>query len=193
MSTTAESTRLVTPEVDAQLKRRAKPQHIRKTTIALPEGATPTEFRIWKTGLNPTRNGYDVLFDDKAAASVMAAFAEHGVDLMIDLEHLSLDQAHPKYDSDARGWAKLEVRRDANGGPELWAVDVKWTPDGERRLSERTQRYVSPAFTTDKDDRPTRVVNVALVGMPATDHIPALVAASENRMRKITRRRIVRA
>ena len=147
-------------------------------TIALPDGAAPSEFRIWKSGLNPTRNGYEVLFDDKAAADVMAAFEQHGVDLMLDLEHLSLDQESRSYDPNARGWAQLEVRRDANGGPELWAVNVKWTPDGERRLSERTQRYVSPAFTVDKENRATQIVNIALVAMPATDNIPALVAAS---------------
>lgn len=144
-----------------------------------PEGVPPTEFRIFAAGANPTENGYTVLFDAEAAAAVMAAYERHGVDRMIDLEHLSLDQDAPHYDPDARGWAHLEVRRDATGAPELWAVHVRWTPDGESRLREKRQRYISPAFTRDpKTNRVTEVLNIAIVAMPATRQAQPLVAAS---------------
>lgn len=139
--------------------------------IAL-EGELPTAFRLFRAGKNATTKG-EFLFDDKAAELVMSAVSQHGVDVMIDLEHLSLDQESNAYDPDARGWFKLEVR---NG--ELWAVDVRWTPDGARRLSEKTQRYISPAFMTDDEKRVTEIVNIALVAMPATHGTPALVAAN---------------
>jgi hypothetical protein len=62
---------------------------------------------------------------------------------------------------------------------ELWAVDVTWTPDGERRLREKTQRYISPLFRRDKKTgRILRLLNVALVSMPATNDAQPLVAAS---------------
>lgn len=146
-------------------------------------GGLPTEFRIWRRGLNTTANGYDVLFDAKAAKAVMAAYAKHGAEIMIDLEHLSLDDSAPNYDPDARGWCRLELR---NG--ELWATDVRWTPDGERRLgADKTQRYFSPAFALDDESRPIRLFNIALVAMPGTDNLEALVAASERvTMGKIT-------
>jgi phage I-like protein len=135
--------------------------------------APPSEFRLFKAGINETTKG-EFLFDEKAAELVKASAAERGqVDYPIDLEHLSLDQESRGFDPDARGWFKLAVR---NG--ELWAVDVRWTPDGARRLSEKTQRYVSPAFFTDDDNRITEIVNVALVAMPATHNTPALVAAN---------------
>jgi hypothetical protein len=140
-------------------------------------GKTPSEFLVWRAGRNPTRNGFVVLFDDVAAASVMAAYREHGVDVMLDLEHMSLDDRHPNWTPDAVGWAQLEMR-----GGDLWAVNVRWTPDGTRRLSEQTQRYTSPTFRCEAVDgdertqRPTALVNIALVAMPATDQLPALVA-----------------
>jgi phage I-like protein len=142
----------------------------------LPPGEPPTEFRIFKRGVNETTKG-PVVFDDAAAASVMAAYTAQGVDLMIDLAHQSLDDsAEAREDAgDARGWFRLALR---NG--ELWAVDVKWTPDGERRLRERTQRYVSPCVYTDKDDRAVEIVNVALCAMPATIGARPLVAASKS-------------
>lgn len=142
--------------------------------VAVDGEAPPSEFRLFKAGENETTKG-TFIFDAEAARAVMAAAAQRdGVDYPIDLEHLSLESTDSRgFDPDARGWFQLAVR---NG--ELWAVNVRWTPDGQRRLSERTQRYVSPAFTVDDEDRVTEIVNVALVAMPATHGTPALVAAN---------------
>lgn len=134
----------------------------------------PTEFRIFKPGWNPSSKG-DYLFDDEAARLVMEQFHIGGVDIMIDREHLSLDDKAPNYDPDARAWCKLAVK---NG--ELWAVDVKWTPDGAQRLNNRTQRYVSPVFEyEEKSKRITGIYNIAICAIPATHEAPALVAASK--------------
>lgn len=133
----------------------------------------PSEFRLFRPGINATSKG-EFLFDDAAAKSVMAAYERHGTQLMVDLEHLSLNPESNSYDPDARAWAELEVR-----GGELWAVNVKWTEDGAARLSAKSQRYVSPAFEVDEDNRITSILNIALVGMPATHQPAALVAANQ--------------
>ena len=73
----------------------------RLTTIPT-DGQPPTEFRIFVRGENPNTNGPPILFDDKAAAALMGAYRAHGVDPMIDLEHLSLDPDAPNYDPDAQ-------------------------------------------------------------------------------------------
>lgn len=135
-------------------------------------GSGVSEFRLFRAGANETTKG-TFTFDAKAAKSVMAEYQKHGVDIMIDLEHLSLDTESSSYDPDAVGWCKLELR-----GGELWAVNVKWTPDGQRRLSDKRQRYISPAFATDEKGRVTRILNVALTALPATDEAMELVAAS---------------
>jgi hypothetical protein len=153
--------------------------HVQALTLSS-AGAPPGEFLIWRAGRNPTRNGYAVLFDADAASAVMAAYAEHGTEIMLDLEHMSLDDRHPNWKPDAVGWCKLELR-----GGELWAVSVRWTPDGTRRLTEQTQRYTSPTFYSSDVEgeaalkRPTQLLNVALCAMPATDHLPALVASQK--------------
>lgn len=146
----------------------------RALSAELPPEA-PTEFRIFRAGVNATTKG-DTLFDQKAAEFVMSAYLAEAHDLMIDLEHHALgtdDRSRPDA-ADARGWFKLELRMG-----ELWAVNVSWTPDGVRRLSERTQRYISPAFLQDRETkRATKLLNVALVAMPATFSAQPLVAAS---------------
>jgi len=154
-------------------------RRVKRLSILLTE-APPAEFRVFKAGLNPTENGYSVLFDAAAAASVLEAAKTWGVEMMIDLEHESLtgDPAVRADQKDARGWFQLEVR---NG--ELWAVNVRWTPDGQRRLTEKTQRYVSPAFATEAVEgqpgveRIVAVQNIALTAMPATRSAAPLVAA----------------
>lgn len=141
----------------------------------LPDGA-PTEFCIFEVGAFASSKG-PYLFDAQAAKTVMADYATRGVDLMIDLNHDSLDLPMRSDSGDARGWFKLQLRDDGS----LWAVDVRWTPDGARRLAEKTQRYISPAFTVDADDTDRRIselINVAICAMPATYDAAPLVAAS---------------
>lgn len=148
---------------------------------ALSEGIPPKEFRIFEKGWNDTAKGR-FLFDEEAAKMVMSSYERDGIDRMVDLEHFSLpDQNDNIKDPDARGWYQLAIR---NG--ELWAINVTWTPDGDRRLRERTQRYISPAFTFDEESgRVTELYNVAICGIPATYDAPALVAASKRGNKKI--------
>lgn len=121
-----------------------------------------------------------VLFDARAAETVMAAYAEHGDEVMIDLEHLSLENVGESrnFDPDARGWCRLELRCG-----ELWAVAVRWTPDGELRLRERRQRFISPAFDIDQSRRVTRLVNIALTALPATHGLTPLIAANNRTLK----------
>lgn len=111
-----------------------------------------------------------VLFDAAAAESVMSAYRREGIDLMLDLEHYAVMGGR----TDALAWYQIEVR---NG--DLMAVNVRWTPEGATRLREKRQRYISPAFTVDENDRVTSLTNCALTSLPATYHAPALVAASK--------------
>lgn len=140
----------------------------------------PSSFLIFKAGANETRKGTFV-YDATAAAQVMAEYRAGGVQLCLDLEHDSLDPAKrtSRADAaDAMGWYDLEQRSDGS----LWAVNVRWTPEGARRLTQRTQRYTSPAFLTTESngvERPTRLINVALCAMPASLDNRPLVAASQ--------------
>ena len=147
------------------------------TTALDPTGdALPTEARLFKAGLNTSEKG-DVVLDEEALARVLDRFQTQGVDLMIDLQHDSIDGATlvaRDNAADAMGWAQLEGR---NG--ELWLTQIKWSSEGERRLRARLQRYLSPAFTVDEQDRPTEMINVALCSMPATHDAQALVAATK--------------
>lgn len=142
----------------------------------------PTEFRVFERGIVDSTKG-SVLVDDESIARIMSAYQKHGADIMIDLEHQALDP-FPSPDPtsrDARGWGRLEVRVDG-----VWCVDVKWTPDGVARLTEKRQRYISPAFYVEDvpeggPPRVVQIINIALTALPATHGLDALIAASQSR------------
>lgn len=135
----------------------------------------PTEFLLLKAGWN-NRTAGAVLFDDKAAASVMADFEAAGV-LPIDLEQQSANTSATVDPTarDARGWFRLEVR-----DGDLFAIDVRWGPDGAARVLEHRQRYAVPNLAYDKETmRVTRVLGAALVNMPALASARPLLVAQE--------------
>jgi len=137
-----------------------------------PEAPLPTEFEIFAAGVNDSYNG-PCLYDAAAEQAVFMAYREHGVRLIVDLEHDALGCCDRSDARDARAWFDLEAREGA-----LWAVNVEWTEDGQRRLLGRTQRYISPAFLCGTEEEPlrvTRLINVALCSMPATYGITPLV------------------
>lgn len=143
---------------------------LHRSVVVLSNSAPPSRFRIFRRGENLTEKG-TFIFDEESARLVMSEQGEHQAQIMIDLEHLSLDQESRSYDPDARGWGRLAV---IDG--ELWMVDVEWTPDGARRLREKAQKYISPTFMVDNENRITSVINVALTALPATHEPTALVA-----------------
>lgn len=163
------------PKASKRARATKRRRALRYLSRSIAADGLPTEFKLFDRGWNDSTKGA-VLFDERAAELVMAAYREHGTDLMIDLEHQSLlsleDAASARADAcDARGWFALDLRPDGS----LWAVVNSWTPDGERRLREKTQRYISPAFLTDEDGRVVEIINCAIVAMPATHGAEALV------------------
>jgi len=137
----------------------------------------PTEFKLFSFGTNKTLHG-EFVFDAQSAADVMNEFKRRGVDMVIDLNHDSLDRDKRllRADSaDAMGWFVPEVRPDGS----LWATAVRWSSEGERRLRGRLQRFTSPAAHYDPATmRVVSLVNCALCSDPATFGNAPLLAAS---------------
>jgi len=144
-------------------------------SIAVNGDEPPREFRIFTAGVVDTVKG-QFLFDEAAAKSVMAEYEAHGIDLMVDYDHASLDTASaqdPAKAGRAAAWFALEVR-----GGELWAVNVRWTPAAAQALAAKEWRFMSPAFGVDQDNRITSLLNVAITNLPATRRLEPLMAAS---------------
>ena len=143
----------------------------------------PTAFRIWPAGITKTDKG-DLLFNRAAADRLMQAQAERGNLYSFDVDHMSLRADAPPEARKAVAWNRLEVREDANGDPELWAVDLEWTQAVKPGLECEPPewRYFSPAFTVHEETREVLdYINTALTNNPATWRVTALatrVAAS---------------
>lgn len=131
---------------------------------ALDPSVLPSEFRLFTFGDNATSKGTFKL-DADGATALMAAYKKQGIELHVDYEH---DRRN------AAAWFNPEVRPDG-----VWASNVRWTPRAAEMLKGREYRYFSPTFGIDDAKRITRLVNVALTNLPATENQQALIAASE--------------
>ncbi len=138
-------------------------------------GAAPTAFRVWKAGENPTSKGQTV-FSKRSAELLLADQTVRGNLYSIDVDHMSLSDNAPPENHRAVGWHRLAVR-DTENGPELWAVDVEWTPDVRAALemSPPGFRYFSPAYDVErKTGEVVGYLNTALTNNPATYQVTAL-------------------
>lgn len=158
-------------------------------TLALASGARPVEisgealpaeFQLFSPGVNANYNADangepQPVFTAKSAERVRQAAALKGSDYFVDLEHASVKNPRAPGSTDAMAWFKVEVRPDGSA----WAVNVRWTPEGARRLKALSQRYVSPVFYFDRETgEVTEFCGVALTSDPATYGAAPLVAAA---------------
>lgn len=148
-------------------------------SVELADGQPPSSFRIFRAGENFTTKGV-FLFDDGAAAAVMASHAERGIELPIDYDHAMADGSTSPLDRIAAGWFTPAV---VDG--ELHATSITWTPRAAQQLADREWRYMSPWFLADKAEgtasrRPRRLLNVALTNTPSTNNLDPIVAHDDH-------------
>lgn len=129
-------------------------------------------FRVFARGQIQTDYG-TTLFDDQAAAAVMAERAKRGNRFSIDFDHLSIRPDATPEQRRAAGSFDIELR---NG--ELWAVDLRLTREARAWIQEGSYLSISPAYDVNsKTGRVTSLLNVALTSNPAT-HGAVRLAAS---------------
>ena len=143
--------------------------------IQLPEVDIPTEFLVLKFGPTNTTEGTYYL-DIPRAKGVLTTYMKKGTDLFIDFNHASLNPKTPE-DGIAAAWFDLDMKEDG-----IYMTNIKWTDRGAEYLKKKEYRYLSPVIKLDKNNYVTRLVNVALTNLPATDDIQPLVNLSEDVM-----------
>lgn len=131
----------------------------------------PIEFRVFTLGRNESDHG-----PFKVTPRSIELLIADTRDVMIDLEHLSLEVESRNYNPDAMGWGRLEARDDG-----LYCVAVSWTAEGKERIESRKQRFISPAFYTNSKKEVIKLINMALTALPAMHSVEPLIAASMTR------------
>ena len=131
------------------------------------DGGVPEWVRIFPRGWVETTRYPPFLVDDQAMEEMIAAWRDHGIDLVFDYEHQTMTGEK----APAAGWIKeLEARADG-----LWGR-VEWTDEARGYLEKREYRYHSPTFMVrEQDQRAYELLGVSLTNFPATKHQQALV------------------
>lgn len=127
------------------------------------------EFRLDdKRGARPMRidNVQQVLADSLARA--------RGNELLIDFDHRSM-AAQTMRDSRAAGWITgLDVEGDRV------MASVRWTPEGEAALKNRSFRFISPVFRNLPDGRVVAIDGAGLVNEPALPQLRQLASKEDD-------------
>lgn len=89
---------------------------------------------------------------------VVDAFAAHGADLPLDLEHATELKAPQGEPAPAVGWIQELQVRDG----QIWGR-VEWTEAGRNAVESKSYRYVSPVFVFERASK--RVVALTSVGL----------------------------
>lgn len=141
-------------------------------------GKAPTAFRMWAYGPNEV-DGKTVVFSERSAEQLLAEQTARARLYSFDFDHRSLMPNASPEAGKASGWHVLDVRKDENGKPELWASSCDWTAEARAGLEATPPewRYSSPCYDIDPDTREIiSHVNCALTNNPLTYGIPALAS-----------------
>lgn len=138
-------------------------------------GQAASAFRIWAAGENRCDDG-SIFFTEESATALMEEQGDRNRLYPFDFDHLSLLSDRPATSGRAAGWHNLEIRKDAQGASELWAINIQWCEDTKAGFEAQPPlwRYFSPAFFTDKDAKVTGYTNCAVCINPLTHDLPSL-------------------
>ena len=101
-------------------------------------------------------------FKNPDPSKVVERFNSHPIDLPLDWEHSTEVKAPKGDEAPAAGWIKqLEIRNGA-----IYAR-IEWTKRGSASVCSKEYRYVSPAFTYNKDREILAIASAGLTNHPA--------------------------
>tara|TARA_B110000211_G_scaffold46972_1_gene50497 strand:- start:758 stop:1930 length:1173 start_codon:yes stop_codon:yes gene_type:complete len=118
------------------------------------------------------------LMDKEAFAILKANAASRTNDYHFDYEHQTMYTEENGKPAPAAAWFDNFEYIEGEG---LFALDVNWTPDGQKAVDDKEYRYTSAVFSYDtKTGRPTSLMHVALTNDPAVDGMKAIAALKAN-------------
>ncbi len=148
--------------------------------IALDETASSVgsglkTIRISPDGMVKSRNGSFVL-DAEDAGRIIAEFAGHKTDLVIDFEHQTLGGAYAAPDgrAPAAGWVTKLFHEPGRG---LFGM-VKWNAEAVDLIRRDSYRYLSPVFSVSRETKHAVALHSAgLTNKPAIPGMDRLAAS----------------
>lgn len=109
--------------------------------------------------------------DGESFELMKAKIAQHGVDLVVDYEHQTLEGVQ----APAAGWVKELIL-----GDDDIKARVNWTPRATEYLKNREYRYLSPVITVrNSDGKAVGLHSIALTNTPAIEGMTPLVNKSD--------------
>ena len=137
-----------------------------------PLGTVPTEWRIFKMGVNTTADGKTFTLTKESASEAIALWRAEDTELFFDFDHKSLDPKMTLADDPARAKAWFELKLEDDG---LYVTNVRYKPEVAALVKSGDIKYYSPGFKA-QNDVVNRIINMAFVNLPRLTGLTPLVA-----------------
>jgi phage I-like protein len=134
----------------------------------------PSGYFSSKDGRPDDVEGGKWLMDSEAFAILKANAALRSNDYHFDYEHQTMHTEENGQPAPAAAWFDDFEYVEGEG---LYALNVDFTPDGQKAIDDKEYRYTSAVFAYDTlTGRPTNLMHVALTNDPAVDGMKAIAA-----------------
>ena len=112
---------------------------------------------------NNEKKSVEEVIDDTALTNLVNNFNE---EILVDKDHSSCRPPDTR-DSSAMGWiTELKYIKDLGNMNGLYAK-IRWTKEGIKLVRDKIYRYLSPVWSLDSDNKPYKLISVALTNRPA--------------------------
>ena len=150
-----------------------------ETQGAVPEGASPTTYDFGSTlvQVSPVGNFVGTDADGKPVDETVTLDALRRVlaniegEILVDVDHASERGDETK----AAAWASDFIVAELTGNSSGLYARLRWTKYGRELVENREYRYLSPVWTLDEENRPVRLISIALTNRPALKGISPII------------------
>lgn len=112
---------------------------------------------------NEDKTSVEEIVDEDACLNLANNFND---EVLVDIDHGSCKPPESR-DSRAAGWVTSIKNVNNLGNLNGIYANIRWTNEGKKLVLDKTYRYLSPVWSLDDNNRPIKLISVALTNKPA--------------------------
>lgn len=122
----------------------------------------------------------DQIIDDQAIDSIINDLTTNPREILVDIDHGSCRSPNER-DTQAAAWAYDFKHITELGNLNGLYCRLKWTSKGRSLVENREYRFLSPVWTLNTDNRPSKLISIGLTNRPAIKSKPIINTIPEEK------------
>lgn len=122
----------------------------------------------------------DQIIDDQAIDNIINDLTTNPREILVDIDHGSCRSPNER-DTQAAAWAYDFKHITELGNLNGLYCRLKWTSKGRALVENREYRFLSPVWTLNTDNRPSKLISIGLTNRPAIKSKPIINTIPEEK------------